>query len=111
MAKAKSGSSTKSAPASNYERNRERRLARHLKKHPNDLQSAKREGNLNYRRKTPKVKTGWTFKAFAQVPMEFRKNILGKHNMVIYSHVLKNLRIVENEMKHLPKEVRSRRSK
>lgn len=108
MAKSKAQASSKAATGSNYERNRQRRLEKHLKSHPNDAQSAKAEGNLSYRRKTPKAKNGWVHKTYAQVPMELRKTIMGKANLTAYALVLKNQKKAENELKHLPKETRNR---
>lgn len=111
MSKGKASASTKAVAGSNYERNRQRRLARHLKNHPSDLQSAKAEGNLSYRRKTPKTKNGWANKTFASVPMDFRKTIVGKHALTAYARVLKVISKVENDLKYIQKELRGRPQK
>lgn len=111
MSKGKASASTKAVAGSNYERNRQRRLARHLKNHPNDSQSAKAEGNLSYRRKTPKNKNGWANKALASVPMDFRKTIVGRASLVAYARVLKVLRKAENDLKYVQKDLRNSRSK
>lgn len=108
MAKAKSASS---GGANNYSRNRDRRLAKHLKAHPNDSQSSSRVGKLTYRRKTPNVKTGWTFKAFAQVPLETRKSLTGRKMLTDYAHVLKNERKAIRSLGHIEKSLRGRSNK
>ena len=41
-----------------WEVNRKRKLARHLKKHPNDQTALKAVGNIKYRRKAPKTPLG-----------------------------------------------------
>ena len=42
-----------------YEKNRKRRLERHLKKYPNDETAKKALGNIKYRRYKPHTTGGW----------------------------------------------------
>lgn len=78
---------------------RARRHAKHLKRHPNDQQSANGFKADRVKNK-PKNKLGWTHDSFKNVPPDFKALIHGKEDSFAYAKILKAVRKVANLLNH-----------
>lgn len=95
-----------------YEKNRKRRLSKHIADNPNDSSAASAITKIKYRRKTPKVKDGWTAAAFKNVDKKFRsENMVTKEQCRFWANANKMMKKTENQLRHMSKEQRELRSK
>lgn len=92
------------AKLDNVTKNAERKLARHLKKHPNDTQAAKAVGNVGRTRKNPTARLGWvngqeflknTFKVFVGGKSE------SEHSSPVRRHLTQSLAQIVSLSKRL----------
>ena len=92
-----------------YEKNRRRRLNKHIAANPEDKVAAAATNKIEYRRGKPKSPLGWTYSAFKNVDKKFRsENMVTKEQCQFWAYALKIQKKVANEMMHLPKDVRER---
>lgn len=90
-----------------YEKNRARRLSKHLVNHPNDEVAQTATKKISYRRTKPNNDLGFSYSAFKYVDKKMRsEQMVTKSQCHFWAFALKLRKKTENEMRHLPKDVR-----
>ncbi len=83
---------------SRYTTNRRRRLNKHLANNPNDTTALAAVGNITYRRRKPKSKSGWVPLKWSRSDnsIEYNINAMSPSDKLIYGRILSFSNKVEN---------------